>query len=249
MKRLAVFSIMFCLMISGIYADDTGASTWKQGVASTTYGVALLPINVSYINENGISFEDTIFLPGLDIRLFTGKNVAKRGGFFTGIETGALMFFLPPDDQLSGVDDIKVSSDLFIGTVFMLAKYGYRMDLGFKLFGLSLGWEMGIGARIASGYYELSGVRDETGGTIETGYEASYMSMMLDSAVEGAIRLGPNFRFVAKLGAMLTPPLLEMNDETGEYEGETPSYDFMDYIDLESEPYIITGRVGFIMNY
>lgn len=249
MKKLAFFSIMLCLMITGLFADDTGAFTWKQGVASTTYGVALLPINVSYINEGGTSFEDTIMLPGLDIRLFTGKNIAKRGGFFTGIETGALMFFLPPDDQLSWVDDIKVSSDLFIGTVFMLAKYGYRMDVGFKLFGLSLGWEMGIGARIASGYYELSGVRDGTGGTIETGYEASYMSMMLDSAVEGAVRLGPNFRFVAKLGAMLTPPLLEMNNETGEYEGEVPSYDFMGNIDLESEPYIVTGRVGFIMSY
>ena len=69
---------MFCLMISGIYADDTGASTWKQGVASTTYGVALLPINVSYINENGISFEDTIFLPGLDIRLL--PRGAEAGG-------------------------------------------------------------------------------------------------------------------------------------------------------------------------
>jgi len=173
----------------------------------------------------------------------------RGGGFYTGLETGALMFFIPPDDQLSSMDGIELSSDLFIGTVFLLAKYGYRMDVGFKLFGLSLGWEMGIGARIASGYYELSGDDGTNSGSIETGYDSSYMSMMLDAAVEGAIRLGPNFRFVAKVGAMLTPPLLMMDDETPDYDGGSTSDDFLSRFDLESEPYIITGRVGFIMNY
>lgn len=235
MKKITVLLMFFCMTGVSLFADNSNNFTWKQGVASTTYGIILLPLRIDSGNS-----EQEVMLPGLDIRLFNGKNVAKRGGFYTGVETGALMFFISPD-QLESMDGVQLSSDLFVASVFVLAKYGYRIDIGIKLFGISLGWEMGIGARIASGFFELYGDDGTDSSSLEAGYEASYMSMMLDTAVEGAVRLGPNFRFVAKLGGMLTPPLISSSDSSA----STPLNSFS----FESEPYMITARAGFIMSY
>lgn len=127
--------------------------------ASTTYGVAFMP--VEFYNEN-MDTSNTVTMTGIDIRLFNGKNITNRGGFYTGTEIGLIMFFSGDeefeDSYTDGTDTVEytiVNSDSFIGTVFLMAKYGYRLDLGLKLFGISLGWEMGIGARIASGNFDL----------------------------------------------------------------------------------------------
>ncbi len=246
MKRILLLAVFFSIAGGFIFAGDTGALVWKPGVASTTYGIVLLPINITDGNKNS----QTVYLPGADIRLFTGKNVTKRGGFYTGVETGALVFPLPLDDQLSSMkdssgNDVQLTTEQFIASVFLLAKYGYRLDLGFKLFGISLGAEAGIGARIASGFFTLYGNKGTSSkASIDMGYEASYMSMMLDAAVEAAIRIGPNFRLVGKLGGMLTPPYI-MSD----YSDTDTSGGVLDGFDVESEPYLLTARVGFIVSY
>ena len=145
-----------------------------------------------------------------------------------------------------------VNSDSFIGTVFVLAKYGYRLDLGVKLFGISLGWEMGIGARIASGNFDYNADIDGNEGHRSEGYDTTAMSMILDTAVEGSVRLGTSLRFVAKLGVMLTPPFINISSV---YAGITDptSANWADEIiksyDVESSPLITTARVGFIVSY
>jgi len=209
MKKILLLAVFFSIAGGFIFAGDTGASVWKPGVASNTYGIVLLPITITDAKGNS----QTVYLPGVDIRLFTGKNVTKRGGFYTGVETGALVFPLSLDDQLSSMTSssdtqVSLSTDQFIASVFLLAKYGYRLDLGFKFFGISLGAEAGIGARIASGFFTLYGNDGTVEDSLDMGYDASYMSMMLDAAVEAAIRIGPNFRLVGKLGGMLTPPYI-----------------------------------------
>lgn len=243
MKKILLLAVFFSIAGGFIFAGDTDASVWKPGVASTTYGIVLLPINIT----DGKGTTQTVYLPGADIRLFTGKNVTKRGGFYTGVETGALVFPLSLDDQLSSMTSssdtqVSLSTDQFIASVFLLAKYGYRIDLGFKFFGISLGAEAGIGARIASGFFELygnAGATDEA--SLEMGYDASYMSMMLDAALEAAIRIGPNFRLVGKLGGMLTPPYIMSDDSTAS--------GILSGFDVESEPFLLTARVGFIVSY
>ncbi len=243
MKKILAFAVLFSIAGAYLFAGDAETSDWKQGVASTTYGIVLLPVTIT----DGKNNSQTVYLPGADVRLFTGKNITKRGGFYTGVETGALVFPLPLNDQLtpmksSSDTDVTLSTDQFIASVFVLAKYGYRLDLGFKFFGISLGAEAGIGARIASGFFDLSGADGTNSDTLSIGYETSYMSMMLDAAVEAAIRIGPNFRLVGKLGGMLTPPYLMTDDTTSE---PAPLANF----DVESQPFLVSARLGFIMSY
>lgn len=244
MKKILAFAVLFCLAGAYLFAGDAGTSDWKQGVASTTYGIVLLPVTITDAKNNS----QTVYLPGVDVRLFTGKNITKRGGFYTGVETGALVFPLPLNDQLtpmksSSDTDVTLSTDQFIASVFVLAKYGYRLDLGFKFFGISLGAEAGIGARIASGFFDLTGTDGTTPDTFSIGYNASYMSMMLDAAVEAAIRIGPNFRLVGKLGGMLTPPYLMSDMADSNPSGKLAGFD------IESQPFLISARLGFIMSY
>lgn len=244
MKKTIVILILLTLALAGVFAEDKGAFDWKPAIASTTYGLVFMPVTIS--GENG-EYQQ-VFLPGLDVRVFNGKNITKRGGFYTGIETGALIFPLSLDDQLSSMKsntatDLTLTTDQFLASVFLMAKYGYRLDLGFKLFGISLGAEAGIGARIASGFFTLYGSDGGTSEQIDIGYEASYMSMILDAAVEAAVRLGPNFRLVGKIGGMITPPYL--SSDGSDYTGLT----LMQNFDIESDPFLFSARFGFIMSY
>ena len=257
MKKIILVILIAFIGLSFVVAEE-GAWDWKDNAASTTYGVAFMPVD--FYNGNKDT-SNTVMMTGIDIRLFNGKNVTNRGGFYTGTEVGVIMFFSSDaefDDSYTDVlantvDYNVVNSDSFIGTVFVLAKYGYRLDLGVKLFGLSLGWEMGMGARIASGNFDFSANIGGEDGSRSEGYDTTAMSMILDSAVEGSVRLGTNLRFVAKLGVMLTPPLINIDDlgtdvdvadiDSGEADGILKNYD------IQSSPLITTVRVGFIVSY
>lgn len=258
MKKMILVILIAFIGINFTFAEE-GAWVWKDNFASTTYGVALMPVE---FNNNDTDVSNTIIMPGIDIRLFNGKNVTKRGGFYTGTEIGLIMFFggdAEFEDTYYGttagsVTYNIVNSDSFIGTVFVLAKYGYRLDLGVKLFGVSLGWEMGIGARIASGNFDY---KANIGGhevSISDGYETTAMSMILDTAVEASVRLGTNLRFVGKVGMLLTPPFVDISTSTAPASDlNTVEYDEAEEIigryDVEGFPVITTVRVGFIVSY
>ncbi|MBA7712114.1 hypothetical protein ES703_121084 [subsurface metagenome] len=86
------------------------------------------------------------------------------------------------------------------------------------------------------------------------------LGVMLDAALEAALRLGKNFRIIARVGAMLTPPAFCGGDES-DFWGASGLGD-LDLIDDDGEahallarytvdqsPFIPTVRVGFILNY
>ncbi len=254
MKKIILVILITFVGLSFTAAEE-GSWEWKGNVASTTYGVALMPVTIENYTTG---FEETIFVPGLDIRLFNGKNVGKRGGFYTGVETGAIIFFAPDEtftDSYLGTS-YDFAPEAFLATVFVLAKYGYRLDLGVKLFGISLGWEMGIGAKIASGMFELKTEINGHEGSADVGYEASPMSMALDTAAEASVRIGPNFRFVTKVGAMLSVPLVMMDSDSetsigdpATVGGEGDADSIMGSYDAESFPVVPNARVGFIVSY
>lgn len=258
MKKIIIFIFLLVFTAMFLTAEENGVWDWKDNFASTTYGVALLPVEFNN-NETGLS--ETLIMPGIDIRLFNGKNITKKGGFYTGTEIGLIMFFSGDsgfEDTYNGTASGSVTynvtnSDSFIGTVFVLAKYGYRLDLGVKLFGLSLGWEMGIGARIASGNFDYGAEINGFEGSRSEGYETTAMSMMLDTAVEASVRLGTSLRFVVKLGALLTPPFINIDDTYAGINDPTDGGDYADIIiksyNIESFPLIATGRIGFIVSY
>ena len=110
-----------------------------------------------------------------------------------------------------------------MANVFLLAKYGYRLDIGISLMGISLGWEMGIGACIAQGGLDFKTQIGNDYGSNSFSSEGLGIGVMLDTAVEAAIRLGKNFRLIARLGAMLTPLVFSDGDSSG-FWGMTGTY-------------------------
>ena len=159
-KKLIVTMLLVVMAASPMLFADEGVllGEWKQNLASPTYGIAMMGLDIHSRDEDGYS--ETIWLPGIDLRLFRGVNVSKRGGFFAGVEVGTLFFVAPEDassftDSYPGVNDYTVKLDTIMAMVFLMAKYGYRLDLGIALGGISVGWEMGIGACIAQGGGDL----------------------------------------------------------------------------------------------
>jgi hypothetical protein len=236
---------------------------WKQKTASPTYGLAFMPMK---INGEAEGFSGDFWMPGIDLRIFNGTNVSKRGGFYTGTEVGVL-FFLPMDPEgMSFTDEIAntadgsqsyhVSMDFMIAQVFLLAKYGYRIDLGFKFLGISLGAELGIGTCIGAGHMSLQSTINGVDGDAGFGTTGTFLNVVLDAAVEAAIRLGQNLRFIARVGAMLTPPF--MDNDTDDFGGYLPGdtidewndvHNILSRYDVEFERPIISARFGFILNY
>jgi hypothetical protein len=247
MTKKLIVTMLLVLMASSpmVFGDEEGGllGEWKQNLASPTYGIALTAIEIQSCDEDGYS--ETIWLPGIDLRLFRGVNVAKRGGFFAGVEVGTLFFFTPEDaasfeDSIpnetppGGTTDYTVEMNLVMANVFLLAKYGYRLDLGIALGGISVGWEMGIGACIAQGGGDLKTQIGDDYGSNSFGSESIGLGVMLDTALEAAIRLGKNFRIFARLGAMVTPPIFMGSGDAG------PFWNSLDngYVDGEADALI-----------
>ncbi len=92
MKKITIFIFLLVFTSLLLAAEENGVWDWKDNFASTTYGVALLPV---HFEATGTNEGNTIFLPGIDIRLFNGKNITKKGGFYTGTEVGLIMLIYP----------------------------------------------------------------------------------------------------------------------------------------------------------
>jgi hypothetical protein len=266
MRKISLMVLVLLLLTAaaGFGQDaDSIFGEWKGKVAAPTYGFAAWPINVA--GEDG-GYDDNIWVPGLDLRIFMGTNVTKRAGFFYGLEVGTMMFFTPEDgvpidDNWNGVD-YTVDMSCSAGMVFALAKYGYRIDLGISALGVSLGAEMGMGARIGNGTLELAVTQDFGGGEEEAERdweaEGGSMDLVLDGALEAAVRLGRNFRILARVGVLVTPPFLNRDSEQDAWWTNKDTFPKVDGSDAETavaryvvepSPVIVTGRLGFALNY
>ena len=67
---------------------------WKRNFAAPTYGVAIFNARVEW---NGLEATQSSFnrgdfiVPAVDIRIFRGVGVSRRGGFYTGVEVGTFI--------------------------------------------------------------------------------------------------------------------------------------------------------------
>ena len=269
MRKICLLAMILLLLTAAAgFAEDKDSifGEWKGKVAAPTYGFAALPINVT--GEEG-GYEEDIWVPGLDLRIFMGTNVTKRAGFFYGLEVGTLVFFTPEDgetieDTWTGIGtvDYTMNMSYSAGMVFALAKYGYRLDLGISALGVSLGAELGMGVRIGNGYLELEMTdHGATDAYASRDWDAGggSMDLVLDGALEAAVRLGRNFRLIARVGALVTPSFLI--EETGQEawwnnKDSIPSVSeqadaeaLVARYDVEVLPVIVTGRLGFALNY
>lgn len=247
---------------------------WKRNFASPTFGATLFRARldgkyVLNVPDSELEFPAT----AAEIRIFKGVNVSKRGGFYTGVETG-LFFFKNINDVVFHEDDIgTMHLDYQGGLVFLMAKFGLRMDIGIALFGISLGGEIGIGGTMFAGEFTFSTDTAEYGELSQSyGNATANMSVILDTSVEGAIRLGKNFRLIAKAGIVGAPIDTSNNKQQYfyKYSSEDPSeigwywsgdptggpltgrdkiWAILDNYQVEMDPFAIDLRVGFILNY
>jgi len=252
---------------------------WKRNFAQPSYGLALFHgwLDGGWYGENTISDDDREFpATAMDFRIFKGVNVSKRGGFYTGVETGVL--FLAPFADVSWFEPTlqeEMHLEYTGGLVFLMAKYGLRADFGIALFGLSVGLEMGMGGSLfAGGINFYTGERDNRTADIGYGTSTANMGLILDVAGETAIRLGKNFRFFAKAGVMAAPIGMPRNDNRDDYNvwidetvtnvyyawdtdlsyELTPGTDeyrraIMSQYDIDLDPFCLAARVGFSLNF
>lgn len=218
----------------------------EKRVASPTYGIVIGFLTMD--DWDGNEF-DTLAIPGFELRIFNGTNVGKRGGFFVGYEVGTIFFVKDDFDTYTlpigaGTVDM-IPNEFFAGTLFLLSKYGYRLDLGLKAAGLSVGVEAGMGLQVSMGGIDIRA--DDGTDDPETWIEIyAPFSLVLDAAAEAAFRLGQNFRLFARGGVMVMPGLVEWSTSDLEAEGlTTPDNGFTG----EMSPASLNFRLGFALNY
>ncbi|WP_321992747.1 hypothetical protein [Marispirochaeta aestuarii] len=238
MKKFFVVAVTVIVVLSissAVFAQDNAFAEdgWKKRFASPSYGLSLMMLNVS--DDNGL--EETILVPGFDFRILNGTNISKRGGFYTGYEVGATIYHLGESDSFY-ISDASMDAhvaELFAGCVYIMQKYGYRLDLGAKAGGISIGTEIGIGIQVGGGDYEVVDDSDEDN-TI-SGETDNPLGMLLELTLEGSLRMGQNKRLFAGLGVMVSNPMLD------EFDGGFGS------LDVEQNPVRPVLRGGFSMNY
>jgi hypothetical protein len=202
---------------------------WKRNFAAPSYGLALYNIRVGQKGIPGLesNFTESNFLmPALDLRIFKGTNVSRRGGFYTGVEVGAIVF-MPFTDETFRDDVIIHDVDSMLnpidypdaydftvevhgGSVFIMMKYGMRIDLGVSLFGFSAGFELGAGAALQTmGYNIRTDIAEESSGSEQVSF-----NLVVEPSAEIAMRLGRNFRLFAKVGMLVMPTIKHDRRET-----------------------------------
>lgn len=302
MTRAILTPLLAVAMAGGLFALDAQQApadwlgNWEQRVAAPSYGLAMALWTVQ-TNQGNAGATSRLLIPGADVRIFNGANATQGGGFFTGVEVGATAFFnvdknnklnntsfegkypgnggTPGTNYYAAPFTYKVDVEGSLGMVYALAKYGYRLDLGFDLIGLSVGAELGMGARLAQGGLHLSinETDSQTGGQFKVQRDfdnASATNLILDGAAEATLRLGKNFRFFARAGAVVTPEFfangntdnrdywnavyMDPIDHSNASQRSNFDYQKRDQILLstfrvEQFPIIPEARVGFALSY
>ena len=267
--------LVIALMAVGVASAQEGErrsllGEWKSEFANPTYGFAFTVISLNSEFDRELGGAERA-VPGIDMRIATGTNVALRGGFYNGIEVGLQAFFLPDDEaEVAALTPSGAPTqaylDGYFGHVFALAKYGYRFDIGIGVIGASVGAEIGVGGRIASSNVVLvmngipNSTDDEVSYYVERPFPAdTTLDYVFDAGLEGAVRFGRNFRIVARGGLTVTPQLFSVTDHSAYYAagdlGPTAIDSMLDaeawaaQWSLRSLPFIVSMRVGFILNY
>ena len=250
----------------------------RNNYASPSFGVSFYQMRLERGDLKDVTSsmmdEDKYYQPAVDIRVFRGVNITKRGGFYAGVEAGAEIF--TPDER-TYTDDVSVTdsngggsyplqpvtfkTSFYGGDVFLMMKYGYRLDLGLDAVGLSLGLQIGTGASLFSGGYDVW-VGDKENPDAEGGKKVgeTTLSLVTDLSLEVALRLGKNSRFFVAGGMIMTPIEIGsweqdqgpqasiMNDGIANTPSEYLSYALNNY-EVRAEGMALSLRAGVTLNF
>jgi hypothetical protein len=284
---LILMAILIVAMPFAVFAQDEETIAdaidkllghWKRNFASPSYGLSFFQARVEGGNYGVLTDENRkFFVPAMDLRIFRGVNVSKRGGFYTGIETGVLIFVNPTEESRfydkpfywpdkGSNPPLSFDAKMNGGLVFLMAKYGLRADIGIALIGVSVGLEAGAGGTLFAGGYEFyTGPPDDPIVKVGSGSANAILGLIVDLNGEGAIRLGKNFRFFLKAGFVIAPIGLPENrwdeyewiaqeDQSTGYPSPNISPEdrqryLLSQYRLELEPFGFGARVGFALNF
>ena len=254
----------------------------RNNYASPSFGVSFYNMRLERGDLKDVTSsmmeEEKYYQPAVDIRVFRGINITKRGGFYAGVEAGAEIF--TPDER-TYIDNVSVTdpespnppiwgypqqpvtfnTSFYGGDVFLMMKYGYRYDFGHNAVGLSLGLQIGTGASLFSGGYDVW-VGDKDNPDAEGGKKVgeTTLSLAADLSLEVALRFGKNSRFFVAGGMIMTPIEIGswgsdqvpqtsiMNDGVANTQSEYLSYALNNY-EVRAEGMGLSLRAGFTLNF
>jgi hypothetical protein len=260
---LLVFAALPLLTLAQEQEDpaESPYGLWKRNFASPTYGVTVFNARVEWkgLESTQSDFNRREFIvPAIDLRIFRGVSVSRRGGFYMGVEVGTLILIPVTSRSFSDtviVDDFSApytyNSGLFNfnvevsgGSVFVMMKYGLRYDFGSSLLGFSVGFELGSGAALqTSGYRIVTETAEQDSGSDEISF-----NLIVEPSAEFGLRMGRNFRFLAKAGVIVMPSIVrheKMYDNYVLNDGATINSDD-DYLRFAIQGYDVElGSIGF----
>ena len=254
----------------------------RNNYASPSFGVSFYNMRLERGDLKDVTSsmmeEEKYFMPAIEVRVFRGINITKRGGFYAGVEAGAEIF--TPDER-TYIDNVSVTdpespnppiwgypqqpvtfnTSFYGGDVFLMMKYGYRYDFGHNAVGLSLGLQIGTGASLFSGGYDVW-VGDKDNPDAEGGKKVgeTTLSLAADLSLEVALRFGKNSRFFVAGGMIMTPIEIGswgsdqvpqtsiMNDGVANTQSEYLSYALNNY-EVRAEGMGLSLRAGFTLNF
>ena len=118
-------------MLTGILFGQEDERKWRKRVASPTYGIGFLVLDINY-RDRGDNFQhEGMAMPGIDLRHFNGANTTEGGGFYYGYEIGATFNFLAGKrsfDVLPGETVYELDNGTAYN-LFLMGKHGGQHNL------------------------------------------------------------------------------------------------------------------------
>ncbi|HKK64635.1 MAG TPA: hypothetical protein VJ967_02190 [Clostridia bacterium] len=198
-------------------SENTEEENWKKRIASPSYGLTMGFYNLEagpWDNRQN----ETLMMPGIDIRHFNGVNVPRSGGFYYGYEIGLLANFYLGEYQFEDVHHLPNSNytieSMVAASGFLMLKHGYRFSLGRGDYSPVFGFELGAGIAAGGGDLIITNDADEDENNLAVLADEP-VGPIFELGLEGALPLGRELRLVTRLGitAVPIPPL----EDAGEY--------------------------------
>ncbi|MFW6360618.1 MAG: hypothetical protein ACOC2R_02610 [Spirochaetota bacterium] len=186
---------------------DAEEENWMKRIASPSYGLTMGFYDLRYGPDDARQNE-TLMMPGIDIRHFNGLNVPRSGGFYYGYELGLLANFYIGEHQFKDVqhppnENCTVES-MVAASGFLMLKHGYRFALGRGDYSPVFGFELGAGIAAGGGDLRITEDADENEENLVVLADEP-VGPIFELGLEGGLPLGKDLRFITRLGITVVP--------------------------------------------
>jgi len=212
-------------------SGDNEEEGWKERIASPSYGLTIGFFDLQYKNADGNDENDTLLMPGIELRHFNGIDVPRDRGFYYGYELGMGLNFYTGGHSFKHSGEDYTVKGIIAGSGFLMLKHGYRFELGTGHTRPGFGFELGAGVGAGGGDITIT-KDDDPESENQAALRGDGIGPVFELGFEGSLNRGDEYRLVARLGVTIAPivPL------------ETENFGYM-------FPMRITLRGGFTRNH